>query len=87
MEVPFYRHNIDESDIANLVATVRGPYLTTGHMTKKFEEKFAEFLGVRNVIGTTAEDWGRRCLILPLYPSLGDKQVGYVIKTIRNTIE
>ena len=51
MKVEFYRHNLDEEDIAHLVEVCRGVFLTTGQDTKQFEEAFAAYLGVREAVG------------------------------------
>ncbi|MCE2705531.1 MAG: DegT/DnrJ/EryC1/StrS family aminotransferase [Proteobacteria bacterium] len=43
--LPFALPEIDESDIQEVVDTLRSGWVTTGPKTKKFEEKFAQFIG------------------------------------------
>ena len=40
----FYIHNIDETDINEVVNVLRNPFLTTGKITESFEKKFAAYL-------------------------------------------
>lgn len=54
MKVEFYKHNLDEADIARLVEVCRGVFLTTGQQTKEFEEAFAAYLGARHAVGVTS---------------------------------
>ncbi|MCU1602181.1 MAG: pyridoxal phosphate-dependent aminotransferase [Frankiales bacterium] len=43
--VPFHRADIDEQDIAAVVAVLRDGWLTTGERCREFEKRFAEHLG------------------------------------------
>ena len=54
MKVEFYRHNLEEADIARLVEVCRGVFLTTGQDVKRFEERFAAYLGVSHAVGVTS---------------------------------
>jgi UDP-4-amino-4-deoxy-L-arabinose-oxoglutarate aminotransferase len=54
MKVEFYKHNVDEEDIARLVEVCRGVFLTTGQQTKEFEQAFAAYLGARHAVGVTS---------------------------------
>lgn len=54
MKVEFYRHNLDEADIARLVEVCRGVFLTTGQDVKRFEEAFAAYLGAGHAVGVTS---------------------------------
>jgi dTDP-4-amino-4,6-dideoxygalactose transaminase len=38
MKVEFFRHNIDESDIATAIEVLHSIFLTTGPMTVRFEK-------------------------------------------------
>jgi dTDP-4-amino-4,6-dideoxygalactose transaminase len=57
-EVPFARPSIDEEDIAEVVATLRSGWITTGKRVHEFEAAFAERVGARHAIalnsGTSA---------------------------------
>ena len=56
--IPYARHEIDDDDIAAVVAVLRGDWLTTGPAVAAFEEAFAAFVGasrgVSCVNGTAA---------------------------------
>jgi UDP-4-amino-4-deoxy-L-arabinose-oxoglutarate aminotransferase len=54
MKVEFFRHNIDDDDVAELVDTLRSPFLTTGPKTRAFEEKFARYLGLADAAACTS---------------------------------
>ena len=41
MNVPFYKPSIGEDEIAEVVATLRSGWLTTGPRTREFEAQFA----------------------------------------------
>ena len=43
--IPYARHEIDDADIAAVVAVLRGDWLTTGPLVGRFEEAFAAFVG------------------------------------------
>lgn len=48
--IPFNIPSIDESEIDEVAATLRSGWITTGPRTKKFESKFAEYVGARYAI-------------------------------------
>ncbi len=50
-KVEFYRHALQEEDIAAVAEVLRSVFLTTGPRTGKFEQAFAEYLGVKHVVG------------------------------------
>lgn len=54
MKVEFYKHNVDEDDIARMVDVCRGVFLTTGQQTKAFEEALAAYLGANHAVGVTS---------------------------------
>jgi dTDP-4-amino-4,6-dideoxygalactose transaminase len=54
MKVEFYKHNLDEQDIARMVEVCRGVFLTTGQQTKEFEQAFAQYLGAGHAVGLTS---------------------------------
>ena len=43
--LPYARHEIDDADIAAVVAVLKGDWLTTGPLVGRFEEAFAAFVG------------------------------------------
>lgn len=52
--VEFYRHNLDDADIARLVDVCRGLFLTTGAEVRTFESAFAAHLGAQHAVGVTS---------------------------------
>src|SRR5437764_98735 len=48
--VPFFRPSITEAEIGEVVNCLRSGWLTTGPITKRFEEKFAEQVGARHAV-------------------------------------
>jgi len=52
MKVEFYRHGLGEAEIASVVRTLGGVFLTAGPVTREFETSFAQFLSCRRVVGT-----------------------------------
>jgi dTDP-4-amino-4,6-dideoxygalactose transaminase len=54
MKVEFYKHNLEDEDIARLVEVCKGVFLTTGQQTREFEEAFAAYLGAGHAVGVTS---------------------------------
>lgn len=52
--LPFHQPWIDESDIEEVVDTLRSGWLTMGPKTVRFEEAFADYLGARHAIAVTS---------------------------------
>lgn len=50
VSVPFFRPDLGEDEIAEVVDTLRSGWLTTGAKTKRFEEAFAEAVGARHAL-------------------------------------
>lgn len=53
MKVDFFRHNIGKKEIARIGKVLRSIFLTTGPVTREFEERFAEYSGCNHVIAVT----------------------------------
>ena len=75
MKVEFYRHNLEESDIARLVEVCRGVFLTTGLDVKAFEEAFARYLGVNHAVGVTSCTAGLHIALLAVGVEAGDEVI------------
>ncbi len=75
--IEFYKHNINRSDYRNLKRTLKSIFLTTGPVTKRFENELADYLGVKNVVGVSSCTAG---LFLSL-KALGIKEGDEVITT------
>lgn len=53
-KIEFFKHNIDEQDIARANEVLRSIFLTTGKVVEEFETKFAEYLGAKRAVGVTS---------------------------------
>lgn len=54
MKIEFFRHNIDDKDIQNVIRTLRTIFLSTGDVVTAFEMKFSNYLGVKHTIGVNS---------------------------------
>jgi dTDP-4-amino-4,6-dideoxygalactose transaminase len=43
--LPFFSHSIGDEEIAEVVDTLRSPWITTGPKTKRFEQEFGRYVG------------------------------------------
>lgn len=50
MKVPFFRPNLGEQEISEVANCLRSGWLTTGGLTKKFEEEFAAYVGAKYAV-------------------------------------
>jgi len=51
--IPYGKQHITEEDIAEVTKTLRSDFLTQGPKIKEFEEKFAEYIGVKYAIAVS----------------------------------
>lgn len=51
MKIEFYKHNIDDIDIKNLIKVLKGFFLTTGETVALFEKKLAKYLDLKHAVG------------------------------------
>jgi dTDP-4-amino-4,6-dideoxygalactose transaminase len=51
MKIEFYKHNIDNIDIKNLIKVLKGIFLTTGETVALFEKKLAKYFGLKYAVG------------------------------------
>jgi perosamine synthetase len=56
--IPFYRPNVTEAEIAEVVDTLRSGWLTMGPKTRRFEEAFAERVGAEHAIAVSSATAG-----------------------------
>jgi dTDP-4-amino-4,6-dideoxygalactose transaminase len=52
--LPFHRPCIEEDEIAEVVDTLRGGWLTTGPRTRRFEREFAEYVGAKHAVAVNS---------------------------------
>ena len=53
-KIPFFEHDLGESEIQSIREVVSQPILTTGEFVRRFEEQFSDLLGCSEVIGLTS---------------------------------
>ncbi|MFQ5645758.1 MAG: DegT/DnrJ/EryC1/StrS family aminotransferase [bacterium] len=54
MKIEFYRHNLEEADIQNVVDVLRSIFLTTGPVTARFETLFAQYAQTDRVVALSS---------------------------------
>lgn len=52
--LPFHRPCIEDDEIAEVVDTLKGGWITTGPRVKRFEQEFAEYVGARYAIAVNS---------------------------------
>jgi dTDP-4-amino-4,6-dideoxygalactose transaminase len=75
MKVEFYKHNIEQMDIDNVVSVLHSTFLTTGDKVAEFEKKFAEYIGCKYVVGLTSCTGALHLSLLALGISHGDEVI------------
>ncbi|HEV7500111.1 MAG TPA: aminotransferase class I/II-fold pyridoxal phosphate-dependent enzyme, partial [Vicinamibacteria bacterium] len=53
-EVPYFRPDVREEEIAEVVSALRSGWLTTGPRVKRFEEEFAAAVGAPHAIAVNS---------------------------------
>lgn len=66
MKVEFFRHQLEEANLKRFAQVMSTIFLTTGDEVALFEEKFAEFLGEKYVVGLTSATAGLQLALLAL---------------------
>jgi len=54
MKIEFFKHNLGKVEISKVNKVLKSIFLTTGPVTKRFEEEFSKYLGGRYVIGLSS---------------------------------
>ena len=54
LRVPFFRPDLGEAEIAEVVAVMRSGWLTTGPRVRQFEETFAKAVGARHAVAVSS---------------------------------
>lgn len=52
--IPFALPDIDDDEINEVVKCLKSGWLTTGPLTKKFEEQFAAYLNVKHALSVNS---------------------------------
>ncbi len=54
VKVPFFRPDVSDPEIAEVVATMRSGWLTTGPRVRRFEQEFASAVGARHAVAVNS---------------------------------
>ena len=75
MKIEFYRHNLEKEDIEKACEVLRSTFLTTGEVTREFEEKFARLTGLDHAVGITSCTAALHLSLLALGIGPGDEVI------------
>ncbi len=75
MKVEFFKHNLDEGDIANVGEAMRGKFLTTGDWVERFEQGLAGYLGREHAVGVTSATGGLHLALAAMGLGEGDEVI------------
>lgn len=75
MKVEFYRHSLEEEDIAAAARALRSVFLTAGPETAEFERRFAEYAGLDHAVGLTSCTAALHLALLALGIGPGDEVI------------
>ena len=73
--IPFALPQIDDAEINEVVDTLRSGWLTTGQKTARFEQDFAEFIGVSHALAVNSATSGLHLALEAVGVSKGDKVI------------
>ncbi len=75
MKVEFYKHNLGAEEKQKVLECLDGIFLTTGQYVKDFESQFAEYLGVKHVVGLSSCTAALHLSLLALGLGPGDEVI------------
>ena len=67
-KIPYGRQDIDENDIQAVVSVLQSDFLTQGPKVMEFEEKFADYIGVKYALAVTNATAGLHLSVSALGP-------------------
>lgn len=73
MQVEFYRHSLEETDLQNVLGVLRSVFLTSGPVGAAFEAKFAAYSGIPHVVGLASCSGAMHLALLALGLGPGDE--------------
>src|SRR5690348_7932976 len=73
--VPYFRHDLGQSELEAVARVLSGPILTTGEATTEFEGRFAMLLGRRHAIGTKSCTAALQLTLIALGIGPGDEVI------------
>lgn len=75
MEIPFYVHSLGDAELESLQSVFHSLFLDTGPRVQEFEERFATYLDVPRVVGTSSCSMGLVLALQGLGVGPGDEVV------------
>jgi len=75
LKVEFYKHNVEEADIANAAEALRGEFLTTGEWVARFERDLAAFALRRFAVAVTSGTAGLHVALAAAGVGPGDEVI------------
>ncbi len=75
MKVPFFHHDLGKAELDSLAEVLAGSILTTGETVRRFERRFAEYLGCRHALGVTSCTGALHLSLLALGVGRGDEVI------------
>ncbi len=75
MKVPFFHHDLGKAELESLAEVLAGSILTTGETVRRFERRFAEYLGCRHALGVTSCTGALHLSLLALGVGPGDEVI------------
>lgn len=73
--IQFYMHDLGQPELDAVAEVLAGPILTTGATVERFEQRFAEYLGVRNVVTVSSCTAGLQLSLTGLDIGPGDEVI------------
>lgn len=75
LDVPFCKPDLDEADIARVVATLRSGWITTGPVVREFETALKRYLGVSHLLCLHSATAGMELVLRALGIGPGDEVI------------
>jgi len=75
MKIPLSRPDITDDDRKEVLGVLETPYLSLGPKLKEFEEKIAEYAGVKHAVGVSSGTAGLHLIIRALGIKTGDEVI------------
>jgi dTDP-4-amino-4,6-dideoxygalactose transaminase len=75
MQIEFYKHNVDQQDIDNVVKVLNSLFLTHGKVVEDFENRFSQYLECKYTIGVNSCTAALHLALLAHGISAGDEVI------------
>lgn len=75
VNIPFFRHDLGEAELASLAEAFKNPILTTGDLVGEFQDRFAQMLGCKHALAVTSCTGAMHMTLLALGIGPGDEVI------------